>query len=205
METWATQALEQYGMIGVMFVIMLEYCCLPMPSEVLLPFAGVLLAASKTPFVLAVACSVLAGVVGSCFCYCVAAWGGGIFADKISRFPKASAALEKTMKWQHEMGGLSVMIARVIPIFRTWVSFAAGFARQPFGSFALYSAIGIILWNAVLLGSGYYMYHTGIVMVSTGRLWLLPLLVALVFAGVLLFRKWRRKGRDKTEGKPNMV
>ena len=203
METWAMQALERYGIIGVMVVIMLEYCCFPMPSEVLLPFAGVLMAASKTPLALAVACSVLAGDVGSCVCYCVAAWWGNLFADKIlNRFPKASNALQKTMKWQHDMGGLSVMIARVIPVFRTWVSFAAGFEKQPFGAFMLYSTIGIILWNTVLLGSGYYLYHTGVVMLSTGRIWLLPLMVALVFAGVLFFHGWRRKKRERTERKP---
>ena len=198
MDTWAMQALEQYGIIGVMIVIMLEYCCFPMPSEVLLPFAGVLMAASKTPLVLAVACSVFAGVAGSCVCYCVAAWWGNLFAESVlNRFPKASEALRKTMEWQHDMGGLSVMIARVIPIFRTWVSFAAGFAKQPFGTFILYSTIGIILWNTVLLSCGYYLFHTGIVMYSPESVWLIPLLIALIFAGVLLIRRWRRKKRQK--------
>jgi len=153
-----------------------------------------------------VGCSVLAGVVGSCICYCVAAWWGNLFTAKIlNRFPKASATLEKTLQWQHSMGGLSVMIARVIPIFRTWVSFAAGFAKQPFGTFALYSTIGIILWNTALLGSGYYLYHTGIAMASTGRLWLMPLIVAVAFAGVLMFRRWRKKSQEKAGREMNMA
>jgi len=198
MDTWAMHALEQYGVIGILIVIMLEYSCLPMPSEVLLPFAGFIMAASGTPLALAVACSVLAGIVGSTFCYCLAAWGGNLFTQKVlNRFPKSSEALQKTMKWQNKMGGLSVMIARVIPIFRTWVSFAAGFAKQPFGTFILYSTIGIILWNTVLLSCGYYLFHTGIVMYSPESVWLIPLLIALIFAGVLLIRRWRRKKRQK--------
>lgn len=197
---WAMQALEQYGMLGVFIVIMMEYSCLPMPSEVLLPFAGFLMAASGMPLAFSVACSVFAGIIGSTICYCLAKWGGSVFMDKVlRRFPKSSAALQKTMKWQNEMGGLSVMIARVIPLFRTWVSFAAGFAKQPFGTFILYSTIGIILWNTVLLSSGYYLFHTGIVY-SAGRLWMIPLLVSLVFAIVILSRRVINKKRPKGLG-----
>lgn len=206
MDTWAMQALERYGVIGVLIVITLEYSCLPMPSEVLLPFAGFVMAASETPLALAVASSVLAGAIGSSICYFLAAWGGTLLMDKIlDRFPKSSDALQKTMKWQKDIGGLSVMIARVIPLFRTWVSFAAGFAKQPFGTFLLYSTIGIILWNTLLLGSGYYLFHTGAALYSTGNFWLMPLAVALVFAGVLIFRRWIRKKREKPEHSPNMT
>lgn len=194
---WALQTLEQYGLWGVFIVIALEYTCLPMPSEVLLPLAGFATAASGTPLVLAVACSVFAGLIGSTICYTIAARGGRPLVEKmIKRFPSAMQAIQKTENWQREIGGLSVMIARVIPIFRTWVSFASGFAGQPYGIFALYSAIGIIIWNTLLMGSGYYLFVFGIAMHVTRYLWVVPIVSIALFVAFSIIRKIIKKRRQ---------
>lgn len=191
---WAMQALEQYGLLGIFIVIALEYTCLPMPSEVLLPLAGLVAAASGTPLALAVACSVLAGLLGSTLCYVIAAWGGKPLVEKlVKRFPSAMQAIQKTQSWQSEVGGLSVMIARVIPIFRTWVSFASGFAGQPYRIFVLYSAIGIIIWNTILMGGGYYLFASGIATRVTGYAWAVPIAVLSLVIAVTIMRKTIKK------------
>ncbi len=198
--SWATQALEQYGLPGIFLVIALEYACLPMPSEVLLPLAGVAAAAAGIPLALVVAVSVFAGLVGSAICYAIGAWGGRpVLEGLLKRFPKALRALDSTSEWQTQMGGLSVMIARVIPLFRTWVSFAAGLARQPFGPFMLYSAMGIIVWNTILIGSGYYL---GVAAQAAGNPWLMPAvgfsLALIAFLVRLLIKKRRQHAAQET-------
>lgn len=190
---WAVHMLERFGLPGIFVVIALEYACFPMPSEVLLPIGGLAVAASGAPLALGVAVSVAAGLLGSSVCYCVGAWCGRPFIERLlRRFPKALSALEKTECWQNQTGGLSVMVARVIPVFRTWVSFAAGFARQPFHSFALYSVIGIIVWNTILLGSGYYLYTSGVAYAIADTLWILPA-VGFAVAIVAALLRGRRK------------
>lgn len=188
--SWALELLERYGLLGIFLAVAMEYACLPMPSEVLLPVAGLASAAANLPLALVVAASVAAGLVGSAACYALAAWGGRPLLERLlRRFPRAFQSLENTSAWQSRAGGLSVMLARVIPLFRTWVSFAAGLGRQPFGSFMLYSAMGIIIWNTVLLASGYYLYRSGVALGIADKLWILPVVCVLaVLAGGLARR-----------------
>lgn len=201
--SWAISALEQYGLLGIFLVIALEYACLPMPSEVLLPLSGLAAAAAGIPLALVVAVSVLAGLLGSAACYAIGAIGGRPLLNRmLRRFPKALAALESTSRWQADTGGLSVMVARVIPFCRTWISFAAGLARQPFGWFALYSSIGIIVWNSLLIFSGYYLFLSGVAIQASGSLWLLPVcgfgLTALAFVIRHFIKKRRRQAASES-------
>lgn len=194
---WAIDALHQYGLLGIFIVLALEYACFPMPSEVLLPVAGFAVATAGFPLALGVAVSVLAGLVGSAFCYALGAWGGRPLLDKLlRRMPKARAGLARTEAWQARSGGLSVMVARVIPLFRTWISFVSGFTRQPFFSFMLYSSIGIILWNTLLMGSGYYLFTSGVTAEVSDKLWVLPLISFGIVMVVMLIRKLIAKRRQ---------
>ena len=185
---WAVTALEQHGLLGIFVVVALEYACLPMPSEVLLPLAGLAAAAAGFPLALVTAVSVLAGLTGSALCYALGAYGGRALLERLlRRFPRAWAQLEETSRWQAETGGLSMMVARVIPLFRTWISFVAGIVRMPFGAFALYSAMGMIVWNTVLLGAGYSLFVTGATM--DGLSWVLPAGGLLMLVGGFVVRR----------------
>ncbi len=196
---WAVQALSRYGLPGVFAVVAMEYACLPLPSEVVLPLSGMLAAATGMPLPLIVATSVLAGLVGSTGCYCVGAWGGRPLVERLfRRMPRALSALDGVDAWQADFGGLSVMVARVIPVFRTWVSFAAGLSRQRFGSFVLYSTMGIIVWNTALILAGYYLYASGVALRLDGFLWVMPVVGMAVTTVFFLLR--RKKKAAKQEG-----
>ncbi len=192
---WALRALEQHGLSGIFWIVLLEYACFPLPSEALLPLAGLAAAASGVPLALVVAVSVVAGLSGSSVCYALGALGGRPLLDKLlKRFPKAAQSLDQTRGWQSAAGGLSVMVARVIPVFRTWVSFASGLARQPYVAFLLYSAMGIIVWNTLLLSGGYYLYLSGATLAGTQGIWLLPVCaLVLTLAGFLIRRHQKRR------------
>ena len=196
--SFALSALAQYGLLGIFIVVMMEYACLPMPSEVLLPFAGMAASAANLPLALVVAVSVLGGLAGSALCYAIGAWGGRPTLERLlHRFPKALEMLDSTSVWQQNMGGLSIMTARVIPLFRTWISFAAGIARQPFGPFMLYSSVGILVWNTLLLLSGHYLLAASVAANVAGQLWLVPALALTAMLIIALVRKHVRKKRQQ--------
>ncbi len=191
---WAVETLTRYGLWGIFIVVGLEYTSLPLPSEVILPLSGLAAAAGDLPLPLAVAVSVLAGLAGSTVCYLIGAFGGRPLLEKLlGRFPRAMRTLDTTDAWLAKMGGLSVMLARVIPMFRTWVSFAAGLSRQPFGAFLLYSTMGIIVWNTALILSGYYLYASGVATYVLEYLWLLPIAVSAITLGVIFLRRRKRR------------
>lgn len=186
---WTGAFFERFGLWGIFLLNVLEYACLPMPSEVLLPLAGFAAAAAGVPAALTVFVTVAAGLLGSLICYALGAYGGRPLLERLlRRFPAARGQLEKTESWHKTTGGLSVMLARVIPLFRTWISFVSGLCRQPVAFFLLYSAIGIIVWNSVLVLGGYWMAAGGKSL--PGAVKYLP---AAAWAGLLGTQLWRRK------------
>ncbi len=190
---WATAALEQYGLVGIFAVVALEYACFPLPSEAVLPLSGMAAAAAGLPLPLVVFVTVLAGLVGSTVCYLLGALGGRPLMEKLlKRFPRALSTLDRTSDWQRSMGGLSVMLARVIPVFRTWISFAAGLGGQPLGAFLLYSSMGIIVWNTLLLLSGYYLFMAGLMAQVQQYLWLVPIAVTGTTVAVTFIKRRKR-------------
>ncbi|HIT69218.1 MAG TPA: DedA family protein [Candidatus Aphodomonas merdavium] len=191
---WASDLFAQFGLLGIFAATALEYACLPMPSEVLLPLAGYIAASSGIPLALTVSVTVFAGVAGSALCYALGALGGRPLLERLfSRFPPALRQLQRTEEWHKGAGGLSVMLARVIPLFRTWISFVAGICRQPFWFFMLYSCMGIIIWNTVLIWGGYAMYSAGRAM--PGYIRFLPAVGWLLLLSVLWLQRRRAAKR----------
>ncbi len=191
--SWASACFERFGLWGIFLFNVLEYACLPMPSEVLVPLAGFAAATAGVPAVLTVFVTVAAGLAGSLICYALGAYGGRPLLERLlRRFPAACGQLDKTEKWHKTTGGLSVMLARVIPLFRTWISFVSGICRQPLAFFLLYSAMGIIVWNSVLVLGGYWMAAGGKSL--PGAVKYLP---AAAWAGLLGVQAWGRRKRKK--------
>jgi len=196
--SWAAEAMSRFGLLGMFLVVALEYACFPLPSEVLLPLAGFTCAAAGVPPVLSVFVSTLAGLSGSFVCYLLGRFGQRFLEKLLKRFPKAKEKLAETRAFSSSFGGLSVMAARVIPLCRTWISFAAGLAAQRISSFLLYSAMGIIIWNTLLLGSGYLLFGAG-QRLSSKALELLPLSAAALIVCSLLVRFFLRRRKIRTD------
>lgn len=148
---------ESMGLVFIFIIILLEYACFPIPSEIILPLSGVLSLQLKIPFLSVYLLSVLAGIIGCAICYLVGYFGGyPLIRTLFGRSDNMMGRLTRTCNWYEKHGCYTVMIGRVIPIFRTWISFVAGLCRQSPLSFFLYSTVGISIWNALLLGAGYF-------------------------------------------------
>jgi membrane protein DedA with SNARE-associated domain len=159
---WATGIIHAIGYPGITFLIALEAVFPLVPSEVILPLSGSLSASG----VFNVGLALLAATTGSCagasLLYSLGRWGGEtrirLWLERYGKwFLLAPSDLDKARIWFARHGSIAVLIARVLPGFRTIVSIPAGLALMPYPRFLLFTAIGSSLWNGALIGLGYYL------------------------------------------------
>ena len=150
--------LSFYGLPAMFFIILLEYACFPVSSEIVLPLCGALAAASGTSYPALILLSTLAGILGTCICYAVGRYGGTAVLNRITRrFPKTEKSLHASRDKFEHYGIYAVAIGRVIPLCRTYIAFIAGASGMKFVPYLVSSLIGITVWNSILTGIGYVM------------------------------------------------
>lgn len=188
---WITEFMGQYGLIAMFIFIILEYACFPLPSEVILPLAGAMAVASGDSLVLVIFISIVAGLIGSMICYSIGYSGGNAVLEQIMRkFPKTRNGIESTREFYQRYATYSVGFGRVVPLFRTYISFMAGITKQSCRSFLFASALGIMVWNTLLISLGYWLADSWTVIMSyydKGK-WVIFLL-AILFLGAFIFKK----------------
>lgn len=190
-----TEFMTQYGLVAMFLFIILEYACLPLPSEVILPLAGAIVLTSGHSIVLAIFISVIAGLIGSMICYQIGYLGGNAVIERlIKKYPSMKKGIESTRQFYERYAMYSVGIGRVIPLFRTYISFVAGMMKQRVSTFLIASTFGITVWNTLLMGLGYWLadeWQQVMEYYDMGK-YILLLLVCLLIGGRMI-KKTRRK------------
>lgn len=156
---WTVSLMEVIGPVGAGIGIALENLFPPLPSEVILPLAG--LTASRGSFTLAEALiwTTLGSIVGAFVLYGLGAWLG---ADRLRRIAERiplmkGEDIDKTVAWFHRHGGKAVFFGRMVPLFRSFISIPAGITRMPLWKFGLLTAIGSLIWNTIFVLSGFFL------------------------------------------------
>lgn len=145
-----------YGLIAMFLIIMLEYACFPVSSEIVLPLSGAVASINNTHFLVILPLSILAGLIGTGICYIVGWFGGGAIINAVKRkFPKSEKSLNASYERFHENGASAVCIGRVIPLVRTYIALIAGAAKLKPSVYFPASLLGITIWNTLLIGLGY--------------------------------------------------
>ncbi|WP_445259085.1 DedA family protein [Nocardioides aurantiacus] len=154
---FAVDLMEKLGGPGAGLAVALENLFPPIPSEIILPFAG--FAASRGDFTLwgAILWTTLGSLVGAWAMYGI---GAGLGRRRMyavwARVPLVKTEdLEKTEAWFARHGGKAVFFGRMVPIFRSLISVPAGLERMSFGLFTLYTLLGSLIWNSVFVLAGY--------------------------------------------------
>lgn len=154
---WSVSLMDIVGPPGAGIAIALENLFPPLPSEVVLPMAG--LAASKGSFTLfeAIAWTTAGSIAGAFLLYGLGAWLG---VDRLRRVASRVPLLhpediDRTVGWFHRHGGAAVFFGRMIPIFRSLISIPAGVTRMPLWRFGLLTAAGSLIWNSIFVMTGF--------------------------------------------------
>lgn len=154
---WTVSLMEIIGPVGAGAAIALENLFPPLPSEVVLPMAG--LTASRGSFTLAEALiwTTLGSVVGAFVLYGLGRWLGAQRLRAIAaRMPLMKVEdVDKTVAWFERHGGKAVFFGRMLPIFRSLISIPAGVAKMPMWRFGLLTAAGSLIWNTIFVLAGY--------------------------------------------------
>ncbi len=143
-----------YG--GVVLLMAVESAGVPIPSEVIMPFAGSLAALGRLDVWLASLAGAAGCVVGSVGAYFIGAYGGRAFLERHGQWLLITRRdLDVADRWFSRHGAASVFWGRLMPIVRTYISFPAGISRMPFGRFVLYTFLGSLPWTGGLAYAGY--------------------------------------------------
>ncbi|PWW63145.1 DedA family protein [Actinokineospora spheciospongiae] len=154
---WAVGLMESLGGVGAALVVGLDNLFPPIPSELVLPLAG--LSASRGVFSLAEALiwTTVGSVVGAVVVYLVGALlGRERTRALVGRVPLVKVSdFDRTERWFARHGAKAVFLGRMVPLFRSFISLPAGVERMRFAKFLALTTAGSFLWNAVFVVAGY--------------------------------------------------
>ncbi|MFJ5228197.1 DedA family protein [Streptomyces sp. NPDC088400] len=156
---WASDLVDTMGGPGAGLAIALENLFPPLPSEVILPLTGFAAGQGVISLFSALFWTTLGSVVGAAVLY----WIGVLFGRERmyaiwARLPLVKPSdLERTEEWFAKHGTKAVFFGRMVPIFRSLISVPAGLERMPMPIFLLLTTLGSLIWNSVLVLSGYWL------------------------------------------------
>lgn len=153
---WVEGFVAAFGHVGLALLLVLENLFPPIPSEVVLPLAGFLAQRGALTYWGALLASTIGSTAGALLLYAAGRWGGRGLALRHGGWLRVGEEdLDRAEGWFARYGDLVVLGARVVPFARSVVSIPAGVSRMPPVRFALLTAVGSAVWNAVLIGAGY--------------------------------------------------
>ena len=158
--------LINYAYLAVFVLTILESACIPIPSEITIGGAGALCSAAFVSqnasghaplnLVVVILLAIAGSVIGSYLAYVVGRTGGRALIERYGKYILLTHAdLDKSENWFKKRGGLTVLLGRVIPVVRTFISFPAGMAEMNPASFGIFTTIGVTAWVSLLTVLGY--------------------------------------------------
>ncbi|TXK74012.1 VTT domain-containing protein [Paenibacillus sp. N3.4] len=191
---WVIHAFQHYGYVVLFLSLLLELLALPLPGEILMSSAGLLVYQGKLSWLGSIAMGGLGASLGMTFAYTIGYKLGMPFVHKYGKYVHfGPSRLNKTSEWFSTYGNKLLAISYFIPGVRHFIGYFAGIVRIPFRSFALYAYTGAFLWVGVfitlgkLLGPKWKQYHHVLT-----RYMLVGVLILCVFAAAFfLIRRYR--------------
>ncbi len=192
-----TQTIKSMGYYGVFGLMVLEASSLPIPSEVILPFAGYLISTGQynLDFILMILVSTVAAIVGSLVDYYIGLKGIQALTKYriMGRCIFSESHLNTVSYWFSRYGTAMVLLGRLIPVFRTLISFPAGAVRMPLTKFIAYTIVGCVVWNTLLIYVGYYLGSNWEEVADVSHYLIMVAVTAFAGVGVWWFIRRRRR------------
>ncbi|MBW3574901.1 MAG: DedA family protein [Actinobacteria bacterium] len=198
------RVVERVGEVGVGALVALENLFPPIPSEVILPFAGFQAERGELNLVLAWVAATAGALLGALILYALGAWVGSerlhALAGQRWFVVLSQKDYERGERFFERHGGKIVLLGRCVPLVRSVVSVPAGVARMPLGRFCLYTVAGSAVWNALFLGVGYQLGQN----YDRVERWVAPVTYTVVAASVVWigWLTWRKVQRLRSSRQP---
>ena len=146
----------EWGYLGIVVMMAIESANIPLPSEAIMPAAGILVQQGKMNLHLAALAGALGCLVGSVPSYLLGFYGGRPVLEKYGRWLLLKEKdIEFADSWVNKYGNITFFICRMLPIVRTFISFPAGVLKAPFAVFCFYTFVGSLIW-------AYFLTYVGI-------------------------------------------
>jgi membrane protein DedA with SNARE-associated domain len=159
MDNWITQFMEQYGYFGILLMIALENIFPPIPSEVILSFGGFMTTYSDLTIPGVVIAATVGSLLGAVILYKI---GTLLSVERLEKIVDRWGHILRITKkdihradgWFLRYGVWTVFFCRMVPIVRSLISIPAGMSKMSFGKFILFTTLGTLIWNIILVSVG---------------------------------------------------
>jgi membrane protein DedA with SNARE-associated domain len=181
--------ITKFGYSGILLTMAIESACIPLPSEIIMPFSGYLVGTGEFTMLGVTLAGAVGNVVGSIAAYYAGIWGGRPFVERYGPYVLVSHRdLDLADRWFSKYGEAAVFFSRMLPVVRTFISLPAGIARMNFPRFVLYTFLGALPWC-------YFLAYVGLKM---GERWEdlrqyfhgFDILIGLIIAVTVAFFVW---------------
>jgi membrane protein DedA with SNARE-associated domain len=179
------------GYAGIALLMAIESACIPLPSEIIMPFSGYLVFMGRFQLFWVATAGAIGCNLGSAVAYWIGAYGGRPMVERFGRFVLLDKKdLDRTTRFFFKYGSITVFVARLLPVVRTFIALPAGIAKMPQLRFHIYTFLGSWPWCFALayvgikLGQGwetdprfkavFHQFHTAVVvLLLAGIVWFL--------------------------------
>jgi membrane protein DedA with SNARE-associated domain len=157
---WVIDVIDALSYLGVALLVALENVFPPIPSEIVLPFAGVVARRGGATLPGMIVAATVGSVAGALVLYSIAAAIGPerlrAFIVRYGKWFRLTIDdIERAERWFDRRAVVAVLLGRCVPLIRSLVSIPAGFRRMPIATFLLYTVVGSLIWNTGLISAGY--------------------------------------------------
>lgn len=200
--SWIVAVISAGGYLGIVALMAIESACIPLPSEIIMPFAGYLVSLGRLSLIGAATAGAIGCNLGSTIAYVVAAKGGRKVIERWGAYMLIRPVeLDRAEKFFARYGAITVFVGRLLPVIRTFISFPAGLARMPMLKFQIYTFVGSWPWCFALAYVGMVLGARWDTAPTLRRLFheFDAVIGAVLIAGVAWFvwSRWREVRQDK--------
>jgi membrane protein DedA with SNARE-associated domain len=139
--------ISRLGYGGIVLLMAIESACIPLPSEIIMPFSGFLVFKGEMQLSVVALAGAAGCLLGSWVAYALGAWGGRPLIEAYGRYVLISHHdLDLADRWFARHGDITIFVGRLLPVVRTFIAFPAGVARMPLWRFSVYTFAGSLIW-----------------------------------------------------------
>src|ERR1700729_3974025 len=201
---WIVAGISATGYFGIVILMAIESACIPLPSEVIMPFAGYLVSIGQFSLIGAATAGAIGCNIGSTVAYYIAAYGGRPVLERWGEYVLISRAeIKRADDFFARYGSATVFFGRLLPVVRTFIAFPAGMARMPMLKFQVYTFIGSWPWCYALAYIGYLLGARWNSDPTLRKLFHdFDAVIAVVILAAIVWFVWSRwrEGRGKPQG-----